>query len=123
MADSLLRSFVDDGLGRFLDRLLAETPLGQDRAVRGQITDGRAQAIRSVEALGQPLDVQYVGTRRYGPSLRTLCYVVRYRRSPLLFSFDFYDGGEGWNVAYYAYSDYAHFANWACAGAPALETD
>ena len=120
-AERWLRLFVEQGVGAFLDAILAETALGEAAAARRYIQDNRARWIRDVESYGVPIDLVPAGERHYAPVLKTLCYVVRYRRSPLLFSFRFYRTPRQWELVHDAWHGTDLHSNWECAAAAAVQ--
>ncbi|WP_372623095.1 hypothetical protein [Falsiroseomonas sp.] len=114
-ADRLLGIFVDKGASAFLDAVLAETPLGEDAGARRAIEENRPRWLRNLEGMGVVVDFEFAGERRYAPSLKTLCYVVRHRRVPLLFAFRFYRGPQQWELLNYAWHSQDRVTNWECA--------
>jgi len=115
-ADSLVRTFAEKGIGEFLDRILAETAIGENERARVTIADTRNRMVRQFEQIGEPADTQYAGSLDHAPSLRTLCYVLRYRQAPFFFALRFYDRPiGGWTLLTYDIQDYGNFNSWPCA--------
>lgn len=118
VADRLMRSFVNQGVEAFLERVLADTAMGGNATARRQIQETRTRWLREIEGFGVVVDFVYAGERHHGPVFRSLCYVVRYRRTPLFFHFRFYQTPRQWELTTYAWND--TFTNWDCANAAPL---
>jgi hypothetical protein len=112
-ADRLMRIFVEQGLGAFLDTVLSETVLGADTNARRSIEDSRPRWAREIEAFGTMIDAVAAGERHYAPVFRTVCYVVRFRRVPLFVHLRFYRTPERWNLLTFGWHD--NVLNWECA--------
>jgi hypothetical protein len=116
-ADRLMRVFVDDGIGGFLDTVFADTFIGQDQAARRSMQEARPRWEREIQNFGAMIDSVYAGERRFAPVVRTLCYVLRFRRAPLYVNFRYYQTPQGWNLINFGWHD--NVQNWECAaGAP-----
>ena len=122
VADRLVETFVRQGPAAFLDTVLAETALGEDNTARRAIQDNRARWLRELEPLGTAGDAQFAGERRFAPSLRSVCYVVRYPRAPLLFALRFYESPQGWVLLNHAWQTQERLAAWDCASGTATTT-
>ncbi|WP_376092195.1 hypothetical protein ACE7GA_23165 [Roseomonas sp. CCTCC AB2023176] len=119
-ADRLVAALVERGPAAFLDAIVEDTAIGADAFQRREIAESRLRRVRELESLGVIVDSEYAGARHFAPSLRTLCYIVRYRRQPLLMAFRYYQGGRGWDLVNYAYAPHAGLQNWECAAAAPL---
>lgn len=117
-ADRLMRAFVERGVGAFLDLVLSETHLGGDSNARRNVQESRSRFEREIESFGTMIDVVGAGERQFAPVVRTLCYVVRFRRGPLFVHLRYYRSPTAWQLVFFGWDH--NVQNWECAGGAPL---
>lgn len=96
--DRALQTFVDSRAAAFFDLLERDSALAELPASAQGLRDNRPAWTRQLDGFGLAVGWDFVGTLEVAPALRRLCYVVRFRRQPLLMQFDFYRAEAAWDL-------------------------
>lgn len=97
-ADRAVRVLTDGRGAAFLDVIERESALGEIAAGAQFLRENRLAWVRQLDGFGLAVGWEYAGAVEAGPSLRRLCYLVRFRRAPLLVQFDFYRADRAWDM-------------------------
>ncbi len=103
------RQWVEQTLKVYMERrgpglydvLKKETAIGQYAA--NELEKIRSKFELELDAFGVPHSFEFVSETDLGASIKTIRYIVKFRRHPLLFDFTFYKFDKTWDMVHFTY--------------------